>query len=140
MRGEVVVLQVSNGALRCNVGQRATWRSAANRLLSNDVVQLHTNIATAVALIRASVANSPSWLLRRDNLQKLSDSARYLLSEDVRNATYYRVGRYLCTDAFLTEFMVAILEPGDNGAKRTIELKMHANDRVYLPRGSAFFS
>ena len=57
---------------------KATWRSAANRLLSNDGVQVHNNIATAAALIRASVANSPSWLLRRDDLQKLSDWDRLI--------------------------------------------------------------
>ena len=35
--------------------------------------------------------------------------------------------------------MAAFLEPSDKGARKTIESKMHADDKVYMRQGEFFF-
>ena len=38
-----------------------------------------------------------------------------------------------CTDAFLSEFLLGFLKPGDHSAAKTILSKMDAADKMYIP-------
>ena len=141
--------------LALNLWRQSAYNASMAHLLGDAREDADNHLANAARLIKESVSLSPSWPARKSTLVHRSqwdrditlvlDStaqqplAHYILSVDVPLLASHRVSTFRCTDAFLRDFLVALLEPGVNGAAETLRSKMDAANNMYLPRRNDFF-
>jgi hypothetical protein len=108
---------------------KSTYRALV--LGKTEIKEGNTYVERSARLILEQVSDSPSWSKQKCNLEKrmvwdehielLLDGAktRFILKQDAEK--YHKIGyQYVCTDAFLSSFLAALIHPDSKGARRRV--------------------